>query len=338
MSKDESKGIRRGVLAARYGAARVIDAEASEQDSQRLKARLHRQAKSSGPAAARASNTAPPEATPRKPSRARPASPTRSSPAPEAPRSGASDGRAQASVAPRRAPPSADGHRPPATVDQVAIIRQAEMHPADALTVVTAPDSEEARRYRSLLARLTPRLDRMGDHATLAVVSVGRSTRRSAVPANLAVLLARAGRATCLVDVGLQGGLAAGLYGLSNAVGLAEWLAGDQRLTAYRFDDLDQFTLIPGGRTGAANNERLMHPRFRDWLTSGLKQPGLILLDATQVDGSADAQAIASVVGHAVIVLCKDDDRLADAHTLVDELRAQNVDIVGSVYLEDTIA
>ncbi|MEN8822326.1 MAG: hypothetical protein ABF271_14610 [Abyssibacter sp.] len=346
MTKTESKGLRRGVLAARYGATRVIDAEASEQDSDRLRARLTRQTRTSDvrvapspPAGASASDHAPStpkgQATESRETVNRSRKPG-SEHAAQAHRAAAMGRRPEPASATAPRSTGSPGTQPLARFDQVAIVRQAEMHPDNAVSVVTAPDSPEALRYRSLLARLTPRLDRMGERKALAVISVGRSTRRSAVAANLAVLLARAGRATCLVDVGLQRGLSSRLFGLDNVTGLSEWLAGGLQLTAHQFNDLDQFTLIAGGRS-SASHERLMHPRFRDWLISGFAQPGLVLLDATQLDGGADAQALASVVGHAIVVLCKDEDRLTDARAVVHELREQGVDIIGAVYLEEYI-
>ena len=157
----------------------------------------------------------------------------------------------------------------------------------------------------------------------------------NAVPANLAVLLCRSGRSTCLVDVGLRRGGAAGLFGVPGDTGLANWLAGDSGLLGFQFGEVPGLTLVVGGDAKGGADERLMHPRFRDWLRGSAGQHGTVILDATQVEDVADAQAVASMAGHAVVVVCKDSDSLNDAKGLVDELRVHDVSILGSVFVEE---
>jgi|GEM_PF-487850 len=389
MSDADKPTLRRGILSTRLGAARVIDVEASEQDSSRLRESLKRQRTGRDTGRSRVAEPPPqtpapnPDEVPRAVGsrRNKAAAPTRAeappvrtpseTPArPDRPDSAGEQGRVHLAAPPEppspprtpkrdwvmeepevKPPPAShslatEAPRPPETpprvemppvpLGQVSMIRSVDLHPAPALVTVSMPDSPQARGYRSLMARLAPRLDRIAERTVIAFVAVGQSTSGNAVPANLAVLLSRSGRSTCLVDVGLRRGGAAGLFGVPGETGLANWLTGDTGLLGFQFGEVPGLTLIAGGDAKGGAEERLMHPRFRDWLRSSAGQHGTVILDATAVEDVADAQAVASMAGYAIVVVCKHSDSLNDARSLVDELRAHDVGILGSVFVDET--
>ncbi|MCK5859824.1 MAG: hypothetical protein KAG72_10810 [Abyssibacter sp.] len=376
MADSTKPTVKRGILATRIGGGRIIDAEASEQDSARLKRTLKSE-----------QDTQPPRQAQARPRVAQPSSVVASADSPSRrqnsatsvsvsraasrDRAAATAPRAEASFESQRlaGPESSSGRQPkvapdlhpsaaiengpeqaaptvgnaagsalPKALGPVATIHQVPLNPAQALVTVLRPESAESRNYRGLLARTMPRLEQMKKRAVVAFVSAGQSASRASVPANLAVMLSRSGRPTCLVDVGLQAGQSSALFGVAEQDGLASWLAGESGLSGYQFDELPEFTLITGGATQDRVFERVLHPRFREWLHADASRRGTVLLDATQVDGIADAQAVASVAGSAIVVIGRDVDPVSETRALVAELRSHGVELIGTVLLDRALA
>ena len=56
------------------------------------------------------------------------------------------------------------------------------------------------------------------------------------------------------------------------------------------------------------------------------------------MDGIADAQAVASVAGSAIVVIGRDVDPVSETRALVAELRSHGVELIGTVLLDRALA
>lgn len=204
------------------------------------------------------------------------------------------------------------------------------------LHLLSEPAGLRAESIRVLRTHLAAQHLRDG-RRSLAVCAPAADVGCSYVAANLAVGLAQTGVKTLLIDGNLRAPGLARLFGAGEAVpGLADCLAdADLPLRdALHEEIVPGLSLLFAGRVGADAQELLGGAGFKALIDACVRDYDLTLIDTPPANAFADARRIASVMRYAMIVTQRDRTYVRDVRTLVDELRADRVRVVGT-YLND---
>jgi capsular exopolysaccharide synthesis family protein len=164
----------------------------------------------------------------------------------------------------------------------------ATLHPL--LVAAIDPHSEAAERYRSLRARISHREETMAIR-TLMVTSPGAGDGKSITAANLALTMAQEfQRRVVLVDADFRDPAIHQLFGLDDAPGLAELLAGEATIDDVMVYMPDyRLTVIPAGRTPHFPTELLGSTAMRRVVDTLRGRFDRVLFDTPAVMPLADA-------------------------------------------------
>lgn len=166
----------------------------------------------------------------------------------------------------------------------------------------------------------------------LAVVSADPGDGRTFMTANLAVLLAQAGRRVLLVDADLRGGRLHTLFGCEAAPGLSDLLPGDADWRViHAVENIPGLYVLPGGSRRDAPLEFLSSTSFTEALTALQPAFDLILIDTPAQALHMDAEVIAAQAGGALLIVNQDRTLVHQARRLADSLTAAGVQVVGSI-------
>jgi capsular exopolysaccharide synthesis family protein len=203
---------------------------------------------------------------------------------------------------------------------------------AASLVTLTHPLDPDAEAIRGLRTHVIAQHLSLGRRA-LAVCAPSADVGASFVAANLAVALSQAGLNTVLVDANLRDPRIQDLIRPSTPpVGMAERLGGDAP-----FDDFIDARVLPGlsviyaGSPTPNSIELLASERFRGLMDYCLRNFDVTIVDTPPANRSHGAKQISAVVGYSLIVTRKGKTFVRDVKTLISQLTADGVKIVGSV-------
>jgi tyrosine-protein kinase Etk/Wzc len=151
---------------------------------------------------------------------------------------------------------------------------------------------ESLRRLRFLLQRAPVEVD----NHVIVITGPSAGVGKSFVAANLAAVLASAGKAVLLVDADLRTGHLHRAFAAHRGPGLAEYLAGGFHLEQItRANVLPRIDLIPTGAPPSDPAELLSHDRLRELLRSASSRYDYVLVDTAPVLPVSDALPVAAL-------------------------------------------
>lgn len=174
-----------------------------------------------------------------------------------------------------------------------------------------APEAESYRRLGTNLAhvagaipvRLRGAASKTEKSTSVVVTSSIASEGVSTVAGNLALALAEGGRRVVLVDAALRHPSIAKLAGLPNEAGLATVLDGTVELaSALQRGGLAGVDVLTSGPVPSAPSALLASPKMADLLAELKKDYDVVIIDAPNLNDSADAAILAPLVGGALVV------------------------------------
>jgi capsular exopolysaccharide synthesis family protein len=197
----------------------------------------------------------------------------------------------------------------------------------------SAQRSREAyRRLRSSVQFLATSNDTKSFVITSATPGEGKST----TAANLALAFAQSGARTVLVSADLRRPTIPRLFGISNAAGLSQWLAGDENVELeLMLSNVRNLSIVPSGPTPANPGELLASPRFEALLRHFEQNYDIVLVDTPPIEGAADAAAVAPMTGGVIAVV---DSRRTDTNALLQirsDVSRSGGRVVGAVLNRD---
>ncbi|WP_433795322.1 AAA family ATPase [Actinoplanes sp. CA-252034] len=182
---------------------------------------------------------------------------------------------------------------------------------AGAPIVLREPDSPAAEAYRYLRSRLQPSLRPTGT-TTILVTSPGPRQGRTTTAANLAVTLARTGRAVVLVDADLRNPQLHHVFQTNGDHGLTTLLDGDATVSEVLEETpVPHLRLIPAGAQDRLIPAGSQDREHADLLDSGQlarvlravqKHADVIVLDSPAVLSAADPIALAALSDQVLLV------------------------------------
>ncbi len=200
----------------------------------------------------------------------------------------------------------------------------------DSLITLTEPQSPAAEAFRTLRTNLIfAGLEK--PLRTLLITSAAPDDGKSALLANLAVVMAQGGRKTILVDCDLRHPRLHAIFGTPPSPGFSDWMTrgGDAlHLTATGVDGLQ---LLPAGAASANPADLLSSRRLESLIASLKEQADFVLFDAPPLLSVSDAALLAASLDGALLVVSAGQTRRDHAARAKEILEKIHVRVIGAV-------
>lgn len=205
-----------------------------------------------------------------------------------------------------------------------------------ALVTLTDPQSPAAEAYRALRMNLAfTSLDReLNSFVITSPASAGLETN---TPANLAVVMAQAGRRVCLVDADLRKPTLHDLFNVPQEPGLTTVMLGQTTMDAVTLAEtgIPGLSLLPSGAVLPPNPADILGSNKMEELLAHLQQVvDVVILQTPPVTVAVDASVLAAQTDGLVLVVRTGHtrrDRIEQAKELLERFRVR---ILGTVLTE----
>lgn len=204
------------------------------------------------------------------------------------------------------------------------------------VVVLSAPHSAEAEAIAALRTHLLAHHVRAGRRG-LAVCAPSAQSGSTFLSVNLAVSLARAGIRTLLIDANLRQPEVHNMIIPSREMPSLKACLADENITfgdVILEDVIPSLSIIYAGLERTHAHEQLAAPAFKALLDLCMRDFDITIIDTPASNNNADARRIASIVRHCLVVARKDMTYVSDVKTLVDEMKADKVNVIGTVLNE----
>ncbi|MFA6545201.1 MAG: polysaccharide biosynthesis tyrosine autokinase [Limisphaerales bacterium] len=164
-------------------------------------------------------------------------------------------------------------------------------------------DSPHAEAYRVLRTNIL--FTRKDDKANaITVVSGGAGEGKSTTVLNLATIFAQNGSKVLLVDSDLRRPSLHKRLGLSNSLGLTNYLLGQNKLEeVVQTTSLENLHFLPSGRLPSSALGILNSPQMKDFIKEAKGRYDFVFFDAPPIMGVSDATVLASGADLALLVI-----------------------------------
>ena len=166
----------------------------------------------------------------------------------------------------------------------------------------------------------------------LAVVSANTGEGASYLAANLAIVFSQLGQRTLLIDANLRQPRQHKIFALSQKQGLSDLIVGraDQSVTT-KLDVFKDLSLLGAGTIPPNPQELLDSPAFTNLMLSMIGQYDIVLVDAAPATITADAQAVVSRCGGALVVSRLNHTRLDELALVREQISLTTAKVVAAV-------
>jgi capsular exopolysaccharide synthesis family protein len=198
------------------------------------------------------------------------------------------------------------------------------------LVTVSEPMSAAAEAYRTLSTNV---LYAGGDDAPKVVLLTGPAAGegKSTTCANLAVVMAQAGKSVLLVDCDLRKPALHRMFGLRNVFGLVDVLAGERNLRDVHQEPMTGLKMVTAGPALPIPAEVLSSRRFTDFLQEMRQEFDCILLDAPPLGSTSDPAILAAQVDGVLLVFDARGTRKGALRRSIRSLEAVRANLLGTV-------
>ncbi|MEO7910339.1 MAG: polysaccharide biosynthesis tyrosine autokinase [Roseiflexaceae bacterium] len=197
------------------------------------------------------------------------------------------------------------------------------------LVTVANPETLAAESYRILRTNL--QIAGTDRHLpSLLISSPSRGDGKSDVAANLAVVLARAGKLVILVDANLRRPQTATLFGLPDQNGLAQLLDSESLPEPVAVAAVPNLFVLPAGGVASNSSEILGSQRMYRLIQEYKSRADVVLIDSPPLWYS-DALALAPQVDGVLLVVSSGSTGRENTINAVESLRLVGARIIGTV-------
>jgi chain length determinant protein tyrosine kinase EpsG len=173
------------------------------------------------------------------------------------------------------------------------------------------------------------------DRKSLAIASVNSGEGASFFAANLAVVFSQLGEHTLLVDANLRQPRQHEIFHQEGRQGLSDILVGRADLSAIsKVEYFVDLSLLPAGTLPPNPQELVSRSSFANLNQSLASKFDVILYDVPAFSTAADAFGISACAEGVLLVVHKNQTRLADVSAISEQLARSGTEVVGSVLLE----
>ena len=198
------------------------------------------------------------------------------------------------------------------------------------LVVVEDARAHASEAYRTLRTNLMF-MAATGPLRKTLVTSPSQGEGKSTTAANLAVVMAQAGKRVLLADADLRRPGIHRFFDMHNEVGLSSILSGQASLEeAVQNPGIQGLRLVSGGPVPPNPVELLGSPAMKTFLNQVAEVTDWLILDAPPVLGLADASVLSSISDGVLLVVTESTHRRTVSHAR-DQLEKVSARIVGTV-------
>jgi receptor protein-tyrosine kinase len=200
------------------------------------------------------------------------------------------------------------------------------------LVQLRARDSAEGESVAALRNYLINQHVRDGRRA-LAVCAARDGTGCTFVATNLAIAMAQAGLNTLLIDANMRSpGIDRLIAPVAPVPGLRDFLESPDDVSPYVVGQvIHNLSILYAGQPADNAQELLSSARLKTLFDDSVRTFDLTIVDCPPTANYSDARRIASLLRHAVVIARRDHSLAHDMKTLIGELKADRVNVVGTI-------
>ncbi|MEX9369476.1 polysaccharide biosynthesis tyrosine autokinase [Providencia vermicola] len=164
------------------------------------------------------------------------------------------------------------------------------------------------------------------------ISSASPGVGKSFVTSNMAVVLANAGKKVLLIDTDLRKGRIHKAFGLSNKMGLSEYLA-QQDITqpAIHRGVIENLDVICRGKNVTHSSELLMGECFKHLLDTVKGQYDIVVIDTAPILAITDSAIIGKYVGTSLLIAYYGVNTVKDVELSLKRFKQNDIEITGVI-------
>ncbi len=198
---------------------------------------------------------------------------------------------------------------------------------SSSLVAAFDPFSKQVESLRSLRTQLMLRWFERG-YKTIAISSSKEVDGSDSLAANLAVVFSQLGERTLLIDANLRDPSQHKLFRLNNNSGLSDILVGRASTdVVVRIPSLLNLNVLTAGTTPPNPQELLNKDTFDQLLAAFSEQYDIILVNASPMLQSSDAQILAKKIGGVLIAAEQHKTALSDTQEAIEACKALGIQV-----------
>jgi capsular exopolysaccharide synthesis family protein len=198
------------------------------------------------------------------------------------------------------------------------------------LVTLLDPNSAAAGAYHVLGSNLHYSLTDMPSKI-IVLTSPGPGEGKSAVCANLGVVLAEAENSVLIVDCDLRKPAVHGVFGLRNLHGLENVLSGDRNPDEVRQEMIPGLRIVTSGPIPPYPAELLASRRFKEFLRQASKEFDYVLLNSPPMSVIPDSLVLTAQGDGVLVVLDARKTRKEALRRAVRSLEGVHANVLGTV-------
>jgi receptor protein-tyrosine kinase len=212
--------------------------------------------------------------------------------------------------------------------------RQAQKDNVDGLSeqlvTVLDPAAAASEAYRSLRTTLLYAVANTPP-AVILITSPGLMDGKSTTCANLAVVLAQAGKETLVIDGDLHKPSLHKIFGVPNVNGMVNVLSDEYDLSEMCTEPLPGLKILSTGPIPPNPTELLISGRLAHLIGQARQLFDYVLIDSPPTELVSDPMIIATQADAVMLVLNSEETSKASMHRAVHDLEAVGANVVGTV-------
>ncbi|WP_336194446.1 polysaccharide biosynthesis tyrosine autokinase [Providencia stuartii] len=215
----------------------------------------------------------------------------------------------------------------PFSTHEKKLIAEGNKHPL----ALENPADTAVEAIRSLRTSVYFSVMNQGNNLVM-ITSASPGVGKSFVTSNMAVVLANAGKKVLLIDTDLRKGRIHKAFGLSNKMGLSDYLAQQDanQLNIHRHV-IENLDVICRGKNVTHSSELLMGERFKHLLDTVKGQYDIVVIDTAPILAITDSAIIGKYVGTSLLIAYYGVNTVKDIELSLKRFKQNDIEITGVI-------
>ncbi|HHN8373422.1 TPA: polysaccharide biosynthesis tyrosine autokinase [Morganella morganii] len=215
----------------------------------------------------------------------------------------------------------------PFSTHEKKLIAEGNKHPL----ALENPADTAVEAIRSLRTSVYFSVMNQGNNLVM-VTSASPGVGKSFVTSNMAVVLANAGKKVLLIDTDLRKGYIHKAFGLSNKLGLSDYLSqSDTNQPNIHSSVIENLDVICRGKNVTHSSELLMSERFKRLLDTVKGQYDIVVIDTAPILAITDSAIIGKYVGTSLLIAYYGVNTVKDIELSLKRFKQNDIEITGVI-------
>ncbi|MEQ4693143.1 MULTISPECIES: polysaccharide biosynthesis tyrosine autokinase [Providencia] len=215
----------------------------------------------------------------------------------------------------------------PFSTHEKKLIAEGNKHPL----ALENPVDTAVEAIRSLRTSVYFSVMNQGNNLVM-VTSASPGVGKSFVTSNMAVVLANAGKKVLLIDTDLRKGRIHKAFGLSNKLGLSDYLSqSDTSQPNIHNSVIENLDVICRGKNVTHSSELLMSERFKRLLDTVKGQYDIVVIDTAPILAITDSAIIGKYVGTSLLIAYYGVNTVKDIELSLKRFKQNDIEITGVI-------